>query len=53
MRSTLLCSSAIDGVLAEQISATGRLDDLDAQLGEIKDILIHIISLLEPNEDNQ
>ena len=34
-------------------SVTGRLDDLDAQLGEIKDILIYVISLLEPNEDNQ
>lgn len=43
---------AIDGVLAEQISATAKLDDLDFQISELRDMLGQVLALLEPEDDS-
>ncbi len=42
----------IDGVMAEQISANGRLDDLDYQIGEVRELLSRVLALLEPEEES-
>ncbi|MDR6535600.1 hypothetical protein [Variovorax soli] len=42
---------ALDGVLAEHISTSGRLDDLDFQIGELRDLLTRVLALLEPEDD--
>lgn len=42
---------ALDGVLAEQIGTNSRIDDLDHQLGDVRDLLLKVISLLEPAAD--
>lgn len=41
----------IDGIQAEQITMNGKLDDLDHQLGEIRDVLGAILALLEPEDE--
>lgn len=41
---------AVDGVLAEQIGTNGRLDDLDFQLGEMRDMLKLVLSLLQSED---
>lgn len=41
----------LDGIQAEQISIAAKLDDLDFQLGEIRDVLGAILALLEPEEE--
>ncbi len=44
---------SIEGVLAEQIGTNSRLDDLDFQLGEVRDLLHRVLSLLETDEEGQ
>jgi hypothetical protein len=41
---------AVDGVLAEQIGTNSRLDDMDFQLREMRDMLAAVLSLLQPEE---
>lgn len=38
---------SIEGVLAEQIGTNSRLDDLDYQIGEVRDLLNHVLALLQ------
>jgi hypothetical protein len=41
----------LDGMYAEQISTTAKLDDLDANISEVRDLLVRVLSLLESEEE--
>lgn len=41
---------SLDGVLAEQIGTNARIDDLDHQIGDVRDLLLRVLALLEPQE---
>lgn len=41
----------LDGMYAEQISTTAKLDDLDANISEVRDLLVRVLSLLETEEE--
>lgn len=42
---------SIDGLLAEQIGTNSRLDDLDHQIGDVRDLLSQVLALLQPADD--
>lgn len=44
---------ALDGVLAEQIGTNSRIDDLDHQIGDVRDLLLRVLALLGQADDGQ
>lgn len=44
-------NETMDGVLAEQIGTNSRIDDLDHQIGDVRDLLLRVLSLLESEDD--